>query len=146
MTPNTMTTTTTLDIIIFRKGTEGLSTEIYAEKIQDRLPDYSVARARTIHQERELLPDARVATGVSIDEELVERGRNLDLFVAASSGVNHLPLDRLSQRGVIVANAAGIHASGIAEQVLGYCLSFTRRIHEGWRRKRNHYWHHYKAS
>lgn len=133
------------DIVVLRKGTEGLSTATYAEAIQERLPRHEVVHARTPHQERELLSSARVATGISLDEDLVDAVDGLELFVVASSGYNHLPMDTLTDRGVVVANGAGIHAPGIAEQALGYCLSFARRLHEGWERKQGAEWRHYKA-
>jgi phosphoglycerate dehydrogenase-like enzyme len=46
---------------------------------------------------------------------------------------------------VAVTNAAGIHAPSIAEQVLGYLLTFARDLHEGWRRQRNREYRHYQA-
>jgi phosphoglycerate dehydrogenase-like enzyme len=139
-------TTSDPDVVVFRKGTEGLSTEAYASAIRDRLPDHEVRLARTPHEERELIQEARVATGTSISDELVDAAEDLELFVAASSGYNHLPMDELTDRGVAVANAAGIHAPGIAEQALGYCLMFARRLHEGWARKQDAQWRHYKAD
>lgn len=139
-------TDTDPDIVVLRKGTEGLSTAAYAEEIRERLPNHETVHARTVHQERDLIERARVATGISIDEELVQRAEDLELFVVAASGYNHLPMESLSARGVAVSNAAGIHAPGIAEQAMGYCLSFARRLHEGWERKRHNEWRHYKAT
>jgi len=135
----------TVDIVVFRKGTEGLSTEEYADEIRQRLPDLNVRRARTPGEERELIQNARVATGVSIDEDLLSRAENLEMFVVASSGCGHLPLEALHENDVMLVNAAGIHAPGIAEQVIGNFLVFARRIHEGWERKRTRQWRHYQA-
>jgi phosphoglycerate dehydrogenase-like enzyme len=55
-------------------------------------------------------------------------------------------MDSLTDRGVVVSNGSGIHAPGIAEQALGCCLTFARRLHEGWHRKRRAEWRHYKAD
>jgi phosphoglycerate dehydrogenase-like enzyme len=117
----------------------------YAELLQRRLPDYDTALARTPYQEIEYIRDASVATGVEISEDVLSRAEKLDLFVVASSGYEHLPLDVLSNHDVTVANASGIHAPGIAEQVLGYLLMFTRNIHEGIKRAENQEWRHYQA-
>ncbi len=138
-------TNTDPDIVVLRQGTEGLSTSTYANEIRKRLPDHDIAHARTVHQEHELIERARVATGISIDNALVERAEDLELFVVAASGYNHLPIELLSERGIAVSNAAGIHAPGIAEQALGYCLTFARRLHVGWERKKDNEWRHYKA-
>lgn len=139
-------TDTDIDIAVFRQGTEGLSTEPYADAIREHLPDYTVQRARTPHEEYDFLQQARIATGTSIDVDLVETAQNLDLFVVASSGYNHLPMETLTDHGVAVVNAAGIHAPNIAEQALGYCLIFARNIHTGWTRKQNAEWRHYQAT
>lgn len=134
------------DIVVLRKGTEGLSTATYADVIREKLPNHEVAHARTTYQEREYLTSARVATGITLEEEYVDGIDNLDLFVVAGSGYNHLPMDALTQQGVVVANGAGIHAPGLAEQALGYCLSFARHLHEGWEQKQDAEWRHYKAG
>jgi phosphoglycerate dehydrogenase-like enzyme len=135
-----------VDIAVFRKGTEGLSTEDYVEAIRERLPSLNVRRARTPGEERDLVRHARIATGISINEELLSHATNLEMFVVASSGCGHLPLEALEERGVILVNAAGIHAPGIAEQVIGNFLIFARNIHEGWHRKQSSQWRHYGAD
>ncbi|MFP9062191.1 D-2-hydroxyacid dehydrogenase [Natrialbaceae archaeon A-chndr2] len=134
------------DIVVLRKNTEGLSTKAYADLLQEKLPDYSVVHADTPKKERELIRDAPVVTGVTMSAELLEHAQNLELFVVASSGYNHLPMEELTDKGVTVANAAGIHAPGIAEQALGYCLMFARELHTGWQRCQNHEWRHYQPG
>ncbi|SDY58599.1 D-2-hydroxyacid dehydrogenase [Halopenitus persicus] len=134
------------DVVVFRQGTEALSPASYADAIRRRLPDLTVALAETPREERDLLPGARIATGISITDEQVELAEELELFVVASSGTDHLPMDRLRDRGILVANASGIHAPGIAEQVLGYLLVFARRIHQGIRQQADNRWRHYQAT
>jgi phosphoglycerate dehydrogenase-like enzyme len=134
------------DVVVLRRGTEALSPAAYAAEIRTRLPDWEVALARTPREERDLLRTARVATGIDLAEEQLAAAEELELFVVASSGTDHLPMDALRERGVLVANAAGIHAPGIAEQVLGYLLSFARGIHRGIRQQAERRWRHYQAS
>jgi len=134
------------DIMVLRKGTEGLSAASYADKIRDRLPNRDVVHAQTPQEEKELISDARVATGISITEELLTHAEDLELFVVASSGYEHLPLEALDDYGVTVVNAAGIHASGIADQVLGYILMFTRKLHQALEQQQNREWRHYQAD
>jgi phosphoglycerate dehydrogenase-like enzyme len=135
-----------IDVLVLRKGTEGLSTAAYADEIRERLPNHDVAVARTPHEERELIADARVATGISITEDLIERAEKLELFVVASSGYEHLPLDALEDHGVAVVNASGIHAPGIADQVVGYLLMFTRQLHRALDQQRGREWRHYQPD
>ncbi|WP_408957443.1 D-2-hydroxyacid dehydrogenase [Natrinema sp. 74] len=134
------------DIVVLREGTEGLSMASYAEALRERLPEHTVALARTPKEERELVPQARVVTGISIDEDLLERADRLELFACTFAGTDHVPVDALADRGVAVTNAGGIHAPGIAEQSIGNMLVFARRLHEGWRRKANDEWRHFQSD
>ncbi|PCR91227.1 NAD(P)-dependent oxidoreductase [Natrinema ejinorense] len=133
------------DVVVLREGTEGLSMESYAETLRDRLPDHTVALARTPKAERELVPKARVVTGITIDADLLERADRLELFACTFAGTDHVPMDALADHGVTVTNAGGIHAPGIAEQSIGNMLVFARRLHEGWRRKENSEWRHFQS-
>ncbi len=133
------------DIVVLRKNTEGLAIPPYVQLIKRKLPEYAVAHARTPAEERHLIKSARFATGVSFSEDLFNHAENLELFVVASSGYGHLPLDLFQESGIALANAAGIHAPGIAEQVIGYCMMFARNLHIGWQRNLTGQWRHYKA-
>lgn len=133
------------DILVLREGTEGLSMESYAETLRERLPSKTVTLARTPQQEREYISDAEVVTGISIDEALLDRAENLELFACTFAGTDHVPTDALEERGVAVTNAGGIHAPGIAEQSIGNMLVFARRLHEGWRRKQRSEWRHFQS-
>ena len=136
---------TTPDVLVLREGTEGLSMESYAAALRDRLPDRTVELARTPRQERELIEDARVATGITLEPDLVDAATNLELFACTFAGTDHVPTDELTARGVTVTNAGGIHAPGIAEQSIGNMLAFARRLHEAWRRKGNAEWRHFQS-
>lgn len=135
----------TPDVLVFRTGGHGMSTETYAEALRERLPDHEIVRARTPQEERELIADVRVATGHYFDAALLEHATNLELFACAAAGVNHLPLDELESHGVAVTNASGVHGPNIAEHVVGNILVFSRNLHEGWRRQQRREWRHYRA-
>ncbi|MCG1003662.1 MULTISPECIES: D-2-hydroxyacid dehydrogenase [Halobacterium] len=133
------------DITVLRTGAHGTPMSEYADALRERLPEYDVALARTPADERELVADARVVTGVDVDEELLSHADELELFAGAYAGYEHLPLDVFRERGVAVTNAAGVHAPSAGEQVLGYLLTFARRLHEGWRRQQNREFRHFRA-
>ncbi|ADD07307.1 putative D-2-hydroxyacid dehydrogenase (plasmid) [Natrialba magadii ATCC 43099] len=133
------------DIVVLREGTEGLSMESYAETLRERLPDYTVALARTPQEERELVPKAQIVTGITIEEDLLERAEQLELFACTFAGTDHVPMDALAEHGVAVTNAGGIHAPGIAEQSIANMLVFARNLHEGWRRKQHNEWRHFQS-
>ena len=134
------------DVVVLREGTEGLSMRAYAEELSERLPDYEIALARTPQEERELLADAPVATGVGIDDDLLSAASSLELFCCVFSGTGHLPMRSLADRGVTVTNAGGIHAPGIAEQALGYILTFARGLHRAHGRMERREWRHWQGG
>ena len=138
--------TETHDIVVLREGTEGLSMASYAEALRERLQNRSIALARTPAAERDLVPGARVVTGVTIEEDLLDRAESLELFACTFAGTDHVPTEALADRGVALTNAGGIHAPGIAEGTIGNMLVFARRLHEGWRRKQNHEWRHFQSG
>jgi len=140
-----MTAETKPDIVVLRKGTHGMSTDSYVSALRKRLPELNVVYANSPRKEREYIEHAPIATGVEIDEELLEHARNLRLFACAFAGVDHLPMDALEDANVAVTNASGIHAPSIADQALGYLLFYARRLDEGLRRTQNSEWRHYKA-
>ncbi|MFB6304627.1 MAG: NAD(P)-dependent oxidoreductase [Haloferacaceae archaeon] len=134
------------DVVVLREGTEGLGMEPYAEALAERLDGFDVALARTPAEERDLAADAPVVTGVGVDDELLDAAEALRLFACVFSGTDHVPADRLAASGAALTNAGGIHAPGIAEQVLAYCLTFARRLHVGHRRRERREWRHYRAG
>jgi phosphoglycerate dehydrogenase-like enzyme len=134
------------NVLVLRDGVHGIPIEQYAEAIDARLPTHEVDLARSRREELELIRDATIVTDRAIDTELLERADELRLFSCISAGYGHLPLSELAEKGVAVTNASGVHGPNIAEQVLGYVLTFARRLREGWRRQQAGEWRHYQAA
>jgi phosphoglycerate dehydrogenase-like enzyme len=141
-----MSESASIDVLVRQKGAHGLSTDTYANALRDRLPNYSVRKASTPAEERELIRTADVVTGVSIPQELIAEASRLRLFACTWAGTGHVPMEELQQAGVAVTNASGVHAPNIAETVLGHILVFARRIHEGWKRKQRREWRHFQMD
>jgi phosphoglycerate dehydrogenase-like enzyme len=134
------------DILVLPHKIHGLSAAEYAETLRERFPEFDVAYAATPAEERRLIREARVATGYEISTDLLAAAERLDLFVCTFAGTGHLPLAALEDHGVAVENASGVHGPNIAEQVLGYLLTFVRRLDRGWRQERRAEWRHYQAG
>ena len=134
------------DIVVLRHKIHGLSVDDYAATLQSRLPEMEVTLAKTRAEEQELLEAATVATGYTISPEQVEAADSLELFMCTFAGTGHLPLDTLEEHDVTVASASGVHGPNIAEQVLGYLLSFVRRLDLAWEQKQRHEWNHFQAG
>jgi len=96
------------DIVVLRQTIHGSGGAELAAAIRERLPDRSVALARTPTEERELLETARIAVGLDIDEEQLAAAENLELFACVFAGTGHLPRDALADHGVALTNASGV--------------------------------------
>ena len=132
-------------IVVLGQRAHAIPVERYASAIGERLPEYDVVTAATAADERRLLPDASIATGLRIDASLLSRAAQLRLFACGSAGIGHLPMDALAERDVAVTNASGVHGPNIAEHVIGWILMFARRLDEGMRRKQRGVWQHFQA-
>ncbi|MFC5279940.1 D-2-hydroxyacid dehydrogenase [Halorubrum rubrum] len=56
------------------------------------------------------------------------------------AGVDRFPFDELESRGIRLTNSTGIHGDAVGETVLGYMLSFARRLHHHRDRGREREW------
>jgi len=134
------------DIVVLRHKIHGLSVEDYAATLQSKLPELDVTLAKTRAEETELLREATVATGYNISPEQVEAAESLELFMCTFAGTGHLPTEVLEKNDVTIENASGVHGPNIAEQVLGYLLSFVRRLDRAWEQKQRCEWNHFQAG
>ena len=128
------------DIAVLRQKLQGLDAEGYAAALRERLPEAEVSVARTPADERALLETAQIATGPDVEPEYLETAQNLELFAGVYAGTEHLPLDLLAERGIVVTNGSGVHGPNIAEYVLGGILSFARGFPTAWRQQERREW------
>ncbi|GAA0715844.1 D-2-hydroxyacid dehydrogenase [Halorubrum trapanicum] len=133
------------DVAVLDHDAHGIPAAEYADLLARRLPDREVRLARTPAETDRYLREATVVAGKSIDGAAAASAENLRLFACNSAGVDHLPLDALAERGVAVTNASGVHGPNIAEHVLGWLLTFARRLDEGRRRQRRREWRRFQS-
>ena len=134
------------DIVVLRQTIHGSGAADLAAAIRKRLPDVSVALARTPAEERELLETARIAVGLDIDEEQLAAAENLELFACVFAGTGHLPLDALEERDVAVTNASGVHGPNISEYVIGAMITHARQFNRAHRQQENREWRAYETT
>lgn len=135
----------TADIAVLDHDAHGIPAADYVEALRRRLPSRTVELATTPEKRRRLVRDATVIAGKRLSVDDVEAAENLRLFACNSAGVEHLPLEGLAERGVAVTNASGVHGPNIAEHVLGWVLTFARRLDEGRRRQRRREWRRFQS-
>ncbi|MFB6125952.1 MAG: D-2-hydroxyacid dehydrogenase [Halolamina sp.] len=134
------------DVAVLRQKIHGLPVERYVEQLRQRLPDRTVALARTPAEEAELVARAEVVSGFTLDADLVESAANLRLFACAFAGTGHLPLSAFEAADVAVTNASGVHGPNIAEYVVGGILSFAQGFPRAWRQQDRREWRAFGAG
>ncbi|MFB6188176.1 MAG: D-2-hydroxyacid dehydrogenase [Halobacteriaceae archaeon] len=134
------------DIVVLRQKIHGMSATEYADILRDRLPDYTVFEAETPKEEQEYINEAPIVTGFSIDPENITPDTNLKWFACVFAGTGHLDREALTEKGVTITNASGVHGPNIAEQVIGYMLMFARRLHKGFYQQEDQEWRSYPTT
>ena len=73
-------------------------------------------------------PDGILVRSANMHE--MELGKNLKAIARAGAGVNNIPLDKCSERGIVVFNTPGASANAVAELVLGSLIACSRNLAE----------------
>jgi phosphoglycerate dehydrogenase-like enzyme len=115
-------------------------TESLLPELESSLPDGVVRNAVTPNGTRELLPETDVLVTGSFDDAWLDDAETLQLVQALWAGVDSYPLGRIEANGITLANAAGVHAEPIAQQVMGYLLQFERGFVETARNQHRGVW------
>jgi phosphoglycerate dehydrogenase-like enzyme len=135
-----------VDVLVLPDDVHGIDAADYAAALRDRLPGRRVAMARDRERLLSLAADAPVLTGLHADDELVDAAGTMRLFACLFAGVDHLPVDRMTEQGAAVTNASGVQAPNAAEHAVGGLLSLVRRFHVARRRAGNREWRTYPTD
>jgi D-3-phosphoglycerate dehydrogenase len=72
-----------------------------------------------------------VGTEVPSPDGILVRSADLHALERAGAGVNNIPVDKCSKRGIVVFNTPGANANGVKELVIAALLLSSRRIVPG---------------
>ena len=73
-------------------------------------------------------PDGILVRSANMHE--MELGGNLKAIARAGAGVNNIPLDKCSEKGIVVFNTPGANSNAVAELVLGSLIGCSRNLAE----------------
>ena len=93
-------------------GLGKFSKEAYDVSSSDESPDAILVRSAKMHD--------------------MEIGDNLKAVGRAGAGVNNIPLEKMSDKGVVVFNTPGANANAVKELVISSMLLASRNICQGW--------------
>lgn len=89
----------------------------------------------------ELLTNAEIIFSMgNFSLDMLKCCKNLKWLFVMSAGVDLLPFENLKKAGVTVSNVSGIHATQIAEQVLGEMIIYSRKLYRCIENQRSKKW------
>ncbi|UPW00904.1 D-2-hydroxyacid dehydrogenase [Halorussus gelatinilyticus] len=123
---------------VSKSARDGLSAEL-----ADLRPDLYLSVAATPPETDEQLSRAEVVLTGRFPAEKLDAAPELEWVQALSAGVDSFDREALSDAGVALTSASGIHAEPIGEQVLAYLLTFERNVQKGMNQKHRGVWENY---
>lgn len=101
--------------------------DAYVQRLREQFPDLEIVAATGEEFDRQL-PEADAVVHWQLSEEQIERASRLRWLQTAGAGVDGLLHPALIERGILITNNSGVHATNIAEHVLAMMLAFARRL------------------
>lgn len=116
----------------------------YIQQINELAPDFQVIAGKDKDTWEPYAKEAEVIVGWKNDlEDLSIRGESkLRWLQSWSAGVNSMPLNKFSEKDIILTSANGVHAYPISETIFALMLGLTRKIHTYVQQQQNKHWHH----
>lgn len=84
--------------------------------------------------------DADIIAGFPATIPPLADAKNLKWLHSFSAGVDRVLRPEVLASPILVSNSSGIHATPIAEHVIGFMLLFTRRFYQTFKNQQNHVW------
>lgn len=72
--------------------------------------------------------DILVVRSTNVNEETINRSKQLSLIIRAGAGVNNIKIAAANKKGIYVANCPGKNSIAVAELAVGLMVSLDRRI------------------
>src|SRR5712692_9514040 len=112
----------------------------FAVAVGRRWPEMKVIHLPTHDNLEKELPDTDIFVGFSIRPNQFALARKLKWIHSTAAGVGQLMFPELRRSGIFVTNVSGIHATPMAEHVLGVLSTLARRFPDCFRGQREGRW------
>ncbi|WP_404432526.1 D-2-hydroxyacid dehydrogenase [Sutcliffiella horikoshii] len=118
--------------------------EDYTQQIKDLAPELEVIVGKDKEIWEPYAKEAEIVVGwkKELEELSLVEGSNLRWIQSWSAGVNSMPLTTLSENGIVLTSANGVHAYPISETIFALMLGLTRKIHTYVQQQQQKKWHH----
>lgn len=112
-------------------------TESYLEQQKEKLEEmghqflyYKKTDDQKLFIERNQDADVFMLVNMPLSKEVVDQASHLKMIDVAFTGVDHLPMTTLKERGVVVCNASGYATRAVAELTLSLMIQLLRNSKE----------------
>lgn len=96
--------------------------------IEKRLPNINIQLTKSVEESIEEIEAAEVVVTSGLPDKLLKRATTLRWVQTLSIGVDHLDLNMLRDRDIILTNSSGVKSEPIAEQVIAQLIIFERLL------------------
>lgn len=116
------------------------------EDIKDRLgrrfPEVDFIFCHGMEEAEEYLDEADVflTYGEDLTSERIQKAARLKWIMVMSAGMDKMPFEEISARGILVTNVRGIHAKPMAEYAISMLLQVARQAKMIIEQEKNHNW------
>lgn len=125
----------------------------YVNSLKESFKDIEIVKSEDINVLQEEIKDTDILAAMlmrKFDSDLIKRGNNLKWIQSWSAGVDRFLkedlFDYLKENGIALTSVRGIHRDSMSEQVLGYLISFSRRLPELLKLQRKREWERLKVD
>ena len=87
-----------------------------------------IDRFKDNYEKTEQIEDADAVLVRSADMKELELPENLKAIARAGAGVNNIPIDKCSEKGIVVFNTPGANANAVKEMVICGLLLSSRKV------------------
>ncbi|GAA0341459.1 glycerate dehydrogenase [Bacillus carboniphilus] len=109
-----------------------LPTEELQQQVREQFPEDTFEFYKGLKGEDAyhafLEADVFITYGEDLEEQDIERARNLKWISVMSAGLEKMPFEGIKKKDILVTNARGIHKTPMAEYTLGYMLHHAKRM------------------
>jgi D-2-hydroxyacid dehydrogenase (NADP+) len=112
----------------------------HIDRLKEEFPDLEVVICPDVSQLGDYLPGVQGVIGRGLNAEFLERFPDVIWAHSPGAGVDSFLFPELIESNVTVTNNSGVHASTIAEHLLGMMFAFTRGFPEMVHNQAQHVW------
>ena len=110
------------------------------ERIRNGFPGVEFVEEYDQEKTRDSIAGCEVMLAGRITPELLDAASSLKWIMVRSAGVNHLPMEDIARRGILLTNGSGAHGVPIAENTLAMMLAFATGLYRLIRAQESRQW------